>query len=97
MCVTIGRRPRSLDDCFTDARDVAKLDFVIVTDHDFGKGPPWRMPKEEWELNGISRFSELAPFSPGTCARKNRALVPGLNVLKSRNSIWPRKRPTSLP
>jgi len=40
----------SLDDYFTHARDVAKLDFVIVTDHDFGSGPPWRMPKEKWQL-----------------------------------------------
>ena len=41
----------SLDDYFTYARDVAKLDFVIVTDHDFGNGKPtWRMPKETWTL-----------------------------------------------
>jgi hypothetical protein len=40
----------SLDDYFTYARDVAKLDFVIVTDHDFGHEPPWRMPKENWTL-----------------------------------------------
>jgi outer membrane protein assembly factor BamB len=41
----------SLDDYFTHARDVAKLDFVIVTDHDFGNGKPtWRMPKETWRL-----------------------------------------------
>jgi hypothetical protein len=40
----------SLDDYFTFARDVAKLDFVIVTDHDFGSGPPWHMPKETWQL-----------------------------------------------
>ncbi|MFH1920722.1 MAG: CehA/McbA family metallohydrolase [Planctomycetota bacterium] len=41
----------SLDDYFTHARDVAKLDFVIVTDHDFGNGKPtWRMPKETWTL-----------------------------------------------
>jgi len=31
------------------ARDVAKLDFVIVTDHDFGNTAPWRMPKEAWQ------------------------------------------------
>ena len=40
----------SLDDYFTHARDVAKLDFVIVTDHDFGNAAPWRMPKETWTL-----------------------------------------------
>lgn len=39
----------SLDDYFIYARDVAKLDFVIVTDHDFGNGPPWRMPKKAWQ------------------------------------------------
>lgn len=30
------------------ARDGADLDFVIVTDHDFGNGPPWRMPRAAW-------------------------------------------------
>lgn len=40
----------TLDDYFAYARDVAKLDFVIVTDHDFGNGPPWRLPKEAWQL-----------------------------------------------
>ena len=41
----------SLDDYFTYARDVSKLDFVMVTDHDFGNGTPtWRMPKETWTL-----------------------------------------------
>ncbi|MFH1717806.1 MAG: CehA/McbA family metallohydrolase [Planctomycetota bacterium] len=40
----------SLDDFFTYARDTAKLDFVIVTDHDFGNAPPWRMPREKWKL-----------------------------------------------
>ncbi len=41
----------SLDDFFTNARDVAKLDFVIVTDHDFGNGKPtWWMPRETWTL-----------------------------------------------
>jgi hypothetical protein len=38
----------SLDDYFTYARDVSKLDFVIVTDHDFGNVAPWRMPKDTW-------------------------------------------------
>ncbi len=40
----------SLDDYFTHARDVVKLDFVIVTDHDFGNAPPWRMPRDKWTL-----------------------------------------------
>ncbi len=41
----------SLDDFFVHARDVSKLDFVIVTDHDFGNGKPtWWMPKETWTL-----------------------------------------------
>ncbi len=40
----------SLDDYFTHARDVAKLDFVVVSDHDFGNAAPWRMPKEAWTL-----------------------------------------------
>lgn len=33
---------------FAYARDVAKLDFAIVTDHDFGHGPKWHMPPEDW-------------------------------------------------
>lgn len=40
----------TLDDYFTYAKDRAKLDFVIVTDHDFGNGPPWRMPTNDWHL-----------------------------------------------
>ena len=40
----------SLDDYFTYARDAAGLDFVIVSDHDFGNGPPWRMSRENWRL-----------------------------------------------
>ena len=40
----------SLDDYFIHARDAAKLDFVVVSDHDFGGGPPWRMPREKWQL-----------------------------------------------
>jgi hypothetical protein len=34
----------TLDDYFTYARDVAKLDFAIVSDHDFGNAHPWWMP-----------------------------------------------------
>ena len=35
----------TLDEYFTYARDTATLDFVIVTDHDFGNGiPSWSMP-----------------------------------------------------
>lgn len=40
----------SLDDYFTYARDVAKLDFVVVSDHDFGNAAPWKMPKQMWTL-----------------------------------------------
>lgn len=40
----------TLDDYFAYARDRARLDFVIVTDHDFGNGPPWRMPTNHWRL-----------------------------------------------
>jgi hypothetical protein len=40
----------SVDDYFIYARDVAKLDFVIVTDHDFGHEAPWRMPAADWTL-----------------------------------------------
>lgn len=40
----------TLDDFFTYARDRAKLDFVIVTDHDFGNGPPWWLPTNHWHL-----------------------------------------------
>jgi hypothetical protein len=40
----------TLDSYLTYARDVARLDFVMVTDHDFGNGAPWRMPKENWAL-----------------------------------------------
>ena len=41
----------NLDDYFVYARDISKLDFVIVTDHDFGNGTPtWRMPQETWTL-----------------------------------------------
>ena len=34
---------------FQYARDQAKLDFVMVTDHDFGHEAPWRMPRTHWE------------------------------------------------
>jgi len=36
------------EELLTYARDVAHLDFVIITDHDFGNGPPWRMSQEAW-------------------------------------------------
>ena len=39
----------SVDECLTYARDSAGLDFVIVTDHDFGNAWPWHMPREAWE------------------------------------------------
>ncbi len=40
----------SVDDYFTYARDTAHLDFVILTDHDFGHGPPWQMATNDWRL-----------------------------------------------
>jgi hypothetical protein len=40
----------SLDDYFRYARDVSKLDFVIVSDHDFGNAAPWHMPRDQWLL-----------------------------------------------
>ena len=40
----------NLDDYFTHARDNAKLDFVVVSDHDFGNAAPWKMPHETWTL-----------------------------------------------
>ena len=55
----------SLDDYFTYARDVSKLDFVIVTDHDFGNGKPtWRMPKETWVLtqNKAEEYTAAGKF-----------------------------------
>lgn len=39
----------SLDDYFRYAKEVSKLDFVVVSDHDFGSGPPWRMPQAVWQ------------------------------------------------
>ncbi|MFA7005847.1 MAG: CehA/McbA family metallohydrolase [Verrucomicrobiia bacterium] len=47
---TVSDGKVSPDGYFTYARDVAKLDFVILTDHDFGNRAPWRMPKENWQL-----------------------------------------------
>lgn len=38
----------SPEEYFRYARDVARLDFVIVTDHDFGHGPPWRLSQDDW-------------------------------------------------
>jgi hypothetical protein len=40
----------TLDDYFNYARHVAGLDFVIVTDHDFGSAAPWRIPTNQWRL-----------------------------------------------
>ncbi len=40
----------TLDEYFTHARDVAKLDFVVVSDHDFGNAAPWHMPRDTWRL-----------------------------------------------
>lgn len=38
------------DDYFTYARQQARLDWVILSDHDFGHQAPWRMPPEHWTL-----------------------------------------------
>jgi len=38
----------SPEEYFRYARKEAGLDFVAVTDHDFGHGPPWRLSAEEW-------------------------------------------------
>ena len=40
----------SLDDYFRYARDMARLDFVVVSNHDFGNAAPWKMPKQMWTL-----------------------------------------------
>lgn len=37
------------DQLLTRAREAAHLDFVIITDHDFGNGPPWRMSQAAWD------------------------------------------------
>jgi len=47
---TISDGTPDLELFFTYGRDVANLDFLIVTDHDFGHEAPWRMPKEDWTL-----------------------------------------------
>lgn len=39
----------SIDELLRCARDVAQLDFVAVTDHDFGDAAPWRLSQETWE------------------------------------------------
>ncbi len=38
----------SVEEYFTHARDAAGLDFVIVTDHDFGTAPTWLLSDEAW-------------------------------------------------
>lgn len=38
----------TVEEYLSHARDVAHLDFVIVTDHDFGNAHPWWMPQEAW-------------------------------------------------
>jgi len=37
------------EEYFDYARHAAHLDFVAVTDHDFGHGPPWRLSDADWE------------------------------------------------
>ncbi|HNX34993.1 MAG TPA: CehA/McbA family metallohydrolase [Kiritimatiellia bacterium] len=39
----------TLDDYFRYAKEVSKLDFVVISDHDFGNGPPWCMPQAVWK------------------------------------------------
>ena len=54
----------SLDDYFTHARDNAKLDFVVVSDHDFGNAAPWKMPQETWTLtqDKVDQYTENGKF-----------------------------------
>lgn len=40
----------SPDAYYRYARDEAKLDFAILTDHDFGPAPPWHLTRENWNL-----------------------------------------------
>ncbi len=49
----------TIDEYLTYARDVARLDFVIVTDHDFGNGPPWRLSRDAWRSiqEAVDRFT----------------------------------------
>ncbi|OGV69812.1 MAG: hypothetical protein A3K19_28835 [Lentisphaerae bacterium RIFOXYB12_FULL_65_16] len=49
MHTTLSDGKGDIDEVLTYARDVARLDFAIVTDHDFGSGAPWRMSKETWD------------------------------------------------
>ncbi len=56
---------KTLNDYFSYARDVSKLDFVIVTDHDFGNGKPsWHMTKSNWLLtqNRADKFTVNGKF-----------------------------------
>ena len=54
----------SLDDYFTYARDIAKLDFVVVSDHDFGNAAPWKMPRETWTLtqDKVDQYTDNGKF-----------------------------------
>ena len=54
----------SLDDYFTHARDTAKLDFVVVSDHDFGSAAPWKLPEETWTLtqDKVDQYTENGRF-----------------------------------
>jgi hypothetical protein len=57
-------------DYFTYARQAARLDFAMVTDHDFGHGPPWRLAPEAWAqtqqtadaLTADGRFVAIAGY-----------------------------------
>jgi hypothetical protein len=54
----------SLDDYFTHARDVAKLDFVVVSDHDFGNAAPWKLTQETWTLtqDKVDQYTKEGKF-----------------------------------
>ena len=61
---TISDGKGSLDDYFIHARDDAKLDFVVVSDHDFGNAAPWKMPQEAWTQtqDKVDQYTENGKF-----------------------------------
>ncbi len=54
----------TVEEYLRHARDAADLDFVIVTDHDFGNAPPWRMPAEAWlhTQDAVEAFTVAGEF-----------------------------------
>jgi hypothetical protein len=68
----------------TYARDTAGLDFVIVTDHDFGHGPPWQMSAATWQQiqdaadahNANGRFVAIAGYEWTSHAKYWREYTP---------------------